>query len=432
VYGHTTSAGLVYTDITANMVYKLTPSLSAFDTVFSAPAPPRGTSYIYPVGIAFDGIYYWVVNSSNTSDNLFKVSYKGKVETRIDLPYEEPGTLVYSTVDVRIPPTPIVTAVAPSVGVVGRTNIAVDVYGNEFVNRPGLAVSFGEGVTVDSLQFVSSTQLHLKISIVVGATPGKRDIRVTNPGGRFATLVQKFEVDLITPVTHLWLTESDMDSLYSIRIADSTTILKKWNTHNIAAGQNPQGLAFDGTNIWLCAAGSDKKIYKLNTSDTVLSAISSIPGPTSAGTLRGIAWYDSSLWVTVSGLSGNSGKIYRVNPSTGAVQDSVNTPGIEPRAVVFANGIMYTNDATLDSLYIYDGAAWKSVFQTPIPSTVPVTSANRLATGLAWDGTNFWIANSNGNYDYIMQVNTIGILLQSFPSPRIGPAVISGIVVTPN
>ncbi len=429
VYGRTATAGIVYTDIGTNKIYKLIPDLSAVDTVFSSPLPPRGTYYTYPSGITFDGQYYWIVNSSNTSDHLFVVSYKGHVETMFDLPYYEPGSIVYSTVDVRIPPAPVLTAITPNYGVSGRS-LSVDILGSEFVNKPGLTVTMGEGITVDTLTYVSTTQLHVKITIDSNATVGYHDVTVINPGGKRATLVSKFQVALAPPVTHLWLIEQDLDSLYSIRISDTASILKKWDTRVIAAGGSPQGLAYDGTNLWLCAAGTDKKLYKLNTNDSVLSSLAVLPGPTSSGTLRGITWESGSLWVTVS-AAGTSGRIYRVDPSTGAIQDSVNTPGMEPRAVVFANGSMFTNDTSIDSVFVFNGISrtWNSVFATPTPPGG--TTSNRFATGMAWDGTNFWIANSSTTYDHVFQVSPLGVVLQYIASPRIGSAQITGIVVTP-
>ncbi len=427
VYHRSSVAGIVYTDVTTNKVYKLLPELSAFDTLFTSPTPPRGTSYVSPYGITTDGEFYWIINSSGIADHLYKLSYTGHPEERFDLPYPEPGAIVYTTVDVRIPPTPGLIAVTPNQGVQGRT-LSVDVYGSEFVNRAGLTVSFGSGVTVDSIQFVSTTQLHVTITIDSTASAGNRNVTVTNPGGHSVTMSGLFQVTLTPPVTHLWLIESDLDSLYNIRFSDSAFVMKKWDTHGIAAGGSPQGLAYDGSNIWLCAAGTDKKLYKLKTTDSVLSALKTIPAPTQSGTLRGITFEAGSMWVVVSTV----GKIYRVDTTNGVIQDSVLTPGTEPRAVVFANGRMYTNDTSLDSVYVYNGStqSWSGVFATPTPTGG--TTANRFATGMAWDGNYFWISNSTNNFDNVYQVTSSGIVLQSFVAPRVGPALLSGLVITPN
>jgi DNA-binding beta-propeller fold protein YncE len=143
--------------------------------------------------------------------------------------------------------------------------------------------------------------------------------------------------------------------------------------------------------------------------------------------MRGIVWDNGSIWVTVSTV----GKIYRVDPITGAVLDSVTTPGVEPRGVAFANDQLYCNDTSLDSIFVYNTStkSWRGVFATPTPPGG--STSNRFATGITWDGHNFWIANSTTTFDHVFKVTPTGTVLEYFSSPRIGPAQVTGIVYTP-
>lgn len=157
---------------------------------------------------------------------------------------------------------------------------------------------------------------------------------------------------------------------------------------------------------------------------------SSIAAPPTAGTLRGIAWNNGTMWLAVSGTG--SAKIYNLNPTTGAVLDSINTPGVEPRGIAFVNGQLYCNDTSLDMVYVYStlNASWTGAFATPTPPGG--TTGNRFATGLTWDGTNFWIANSTNNFDHVFRLSATGTILQYFTAPGVGLAQLSGLVYTPN
>jgi streptogramin lyase len=423
VYGRGSEAGIYYTDVTKNAVYRFRTDRPQFDSVFASPTPPRGISYNYPVGIAHDGTTFWVVNSSNTADHLFQLDYSGRIINRYDLPYREMGPIVWTPVDVRIPIPPAVLAVNPNSGVRGAT-LDVQVIGSGF--RTGATVSFGAGVQVVSSSVTSQTQIRTTVTIELAATLGKRNVTVTLPGGVTATGDTLFAVTALPQIPYLWVADqaSGQFAIHKIRVSD-TTLVQSWPTTIVSSG-SPQGLAFDGTNVWLCASGTDRKLYRLDTSGPTLSAISSIPAPTASGTLRGIVWDNGSLWLAIS----NPSKLYKLNPTTGAVLDSVNAPGTEPRGIVFANGNLYCNDTNLDSVYVLNAAnrTWSSVFQTPTTGT-----ASRFATGLTWDGTSFWIANSTTNSDYLFKVPISGTpILQSFRPSITGDPQLTGLLYTTN
>jgi hypothetical protein len=428
IYGKASDAGICYSDVTSRMVYFFKREFAQFDTLFSAPIPPRGKDYRLPVGLTYDGINFWLVNGSTSTeaDHLYKLSIAGKELNRFDLPYDSPGPIVFATLDVRIPAAPSVLSVVPNSGVRGET-LPVIVSGEGFRSGADLTINFGDGIRIDTLNYISMTQLYTVITIDTDAVIGKRNVTVTNAGGRSSTADSIFEVTLYPKIPKLWLADQQYDSLYQIRISD-TTIINRWATAPITT--SAQGVAFDGTNLWLCASGTERRIYKIDTASSTLSALSSIPSPTASGTLRGVAWEAGSMWLAISQVvASTEGRIYRLDPTTGIVLDSVATPGYEPRGIVFANGNLYCNDTNLDSVYVYSSSSrsWKSVFQTPT-----VTGASRFATGLAWDGSNFWIANSTTSSDYLFKVTPTGIVLQTYRPVTTGDPQLTGLVYTPN
>lgn len=95
---------------------------------------------------------------------------------------------------------PEITRVSPSIGF-GGDRMMVTIEGANFV--PGVTtIDFGDGVTVDSVQTVRSTEIRTNITIDSGAPPGPRDIVAWNPqpGGGSVRLPQAFNVQDPIPV----------------------------------------------------------------------------------------------------------------------------------------------------------------------------------------------------------------------------------------
>ena len=424
VYGRGPDPGLYYSDVTSDKVYKFLPSTPYFDTVFSAPKPPLGASYIYPAGLAYDGTFFWLINSSNVADHLYRISYTNKEQIRYDLPYPSMATLVWSSVDVRVTDAISVSSVSPSSGVPG-SNYSVDVFGTGFKPGYGVAVDFGVGISVSAPQYVSASQLKVNIIIDPAAVTGKRNVKVTNPSGKFAVGDSLFEVTATLQIPYLWIADqaAGQYAVHKIRATD-TTLVKSWSTTAILSSSGAQGLAFDGTNFWMSTSGTDRKIHKIDTTGASLASLASITVPAVGGTVRGIT-FDASgnVWVSISLITGGGGRIYKMNSATGAVLDSIASPGQNPRGITFAGGILYCNDTDLDSVYSFSGSAWSAKFQTPTYG-----GASRFSTGLTWDGTNFWIANSTTASDYVFKVSTTGTVLQTFRPAVSGDPQFTGLV----
>ncbi len=415
-YGRGASPGLYIADVDLDSVYAYRTDKYMFGDGFVSPQPPRGASYIFPVGLAFDGVDFWLVNSSSAGDHLYQIDYKGLERNRIELPYLTPGPIVWANYDVRTAGPPTVTAVTPNTGTRGSLMV-VAVTGTGFRPGDGLSVSFGAGITVTDIVFTTGELLEVEISVAADASFGPRDVTVTNPDGKSATAPASFTILSIDPLAgYIWVADQGVDSLYKIRIID-TTVVQSWSTLGVAPGGSAQGLTYDGSHIWLCAAGTDARVFMLNTSGATLSVLNSvIAPPDGAGTARETAFDGLHLW------TGNSttDKVYQQDTATGELLDSIATPGGEIRGLLFANDLLYCTDKDTDSVYAYneETSSWTPLFTTPVPPEG--SEANRWVTGMGWDGVNFWFVNGTGTYDYLFQVSVDGAVLRTYEVPNRG------------
>jgi hypothetical protein len=88
---------------------------------------------------------------------------------------------------------PILTSLSPSVGAPGQS-LTVTINGLNF--QPGATASFGTGISVNGVDFVSSTAVRAHITISPSASEGERTVTLTNPDGGSGDLVDGFLVSL--------------------------------------------------------------------------------------------------------------------------------------------------------------------------------------------------------------------------------------------
>jgi len=110
---------------------------------------------------------------------------------------DEASTTVPVTLQVSPAEAPTVASVSPNSGEQGAT-LEVTIGGTNFTGAT--AVSFGDGITVNSFTVVSTTQITTNISISATATLGSRDVSVTTPDGT-GTLTDGFTVVATGSVT---------------------------------------------------------------------------------------------------------------------------------------------------------------------------------------------------------------------------------------
>ena len=142
-------------------------------------------------------------------------------------------------------------------------------------------------------------------------------------------------------------------------------------------GSNPEAIAFDGANIWV-TSGTGNTVAKLLASTGALVNTYSV-----GSNPNGIAFDGTNIWVT----NVNDGTVTKLLASSGALQGTYKVGG-RPQGVAFDGTNIWVaneNDGTVSKLLASSGTAL---------ATITVGSG---PFGVAFDGTNIWVANYYSN-----------------------------------
>jgi streptogramin lyase len=188
---------------------------------------------------------------------------------------------------------------------------------------------------------------------------------------------------------NLWMSSYISQSgIYKLDPADGTVLHKC--TPPVAWHEGYGGLAFDGTYLWQADAYGGG-IYQLDPTDC--SIVHTIPSP--GNSPSDLAWDGQNLWV----LSYPEQKMFKLDPTDGSIVDIFYAPS-------------EIGQAQLAGL-TYDGRfLWLSTSNYDLlkidPSTGQVISS-LLTTisrpdGLAWDGSYLWVASFDRARLYLVYV----------------------------
>jgi YVTN family beta-propeller protein len=149
-----------------------------------------------------------------------------------------------------------------------------------------------------------------------------------------------------------------------------------------AVGTNPQGIAFDGANLWVANNGSSN-VTKLNAATGAAIGTYPVGSPTLGGNPSAIAFDGTSIWVT----SGGPDRVTKLNAATGAVIASYPV-GQNSYGIAFdgANIWVASNGPNNVTKVTVAAESWVTYYAGVGPSAV------------AFDGTNIWVADADGNY----------------------------------
>lgn len=147
-----------------------------------------------------------------------------------------------------------------------------------------------------------------------------------------------------------------------------------------AVGNHPEGMAFDGTDLWI-ANSADNSVTKLRASDgAVLGTFTALGG----GTVPDAVAFDgANIWVT----DGNSAEVTELRASDGALL--ANEPvGNGPQGIAFdGRNVWVANNS--------DGTVTRLLTVSPFTSTTFTVGGYPYA--IAIDGANIWVASSAYN-----------------------------------
>jgi len=171
------------------------------------------------------------------------------------------------------------------------------------------------------------------------------------------------------------------------------------------AGISPQGLAYDGRNLWQSDIGG-RLIYKLDPVTGEIRGSFTAPGPSNCQPI-GLGWDGHDLW---NADSRDPERLWQVD-TLGTVLDSIPAPGDSPYGLAWGAGYIWVSQNDLGDVGLIcqidpETGELENSFECPGGGTSP--------NGIAHDGVDLWIAVNTD--DTIYRVDD-GISGQPVPFP---------------
>ena len=139
----------------------------------------RATIFGYPISSSSLDVIFAQISGAATfnpsSNQYVTIWLASNTSTARQINIDSKGLVTLAS---TLGPAPGVTAANPTNRGTGAVSQNIVVTGSGFIATP--SASFGAGITVNNTTFNSSTQVTMNITIAEGATPGTRDITVTN------------------------------------------------------------------------------------------------------------------------------------------------------------------------------------------------------------------------------------------------------------
>ena len=184
---------------------------------------------------------------------------------------------------------------------------------------------------------------------------------------------------------NVWVTNSADGTVSKLRASDGLTL------GTFAVGGSPHGIAFDGVNIWV-ANTTDNTLTKLQASDGAsLGTFNVGPGPLA------LAFDGTNLWVANSGAH----SISKINVSDGSVLGTFGSLNGSPQALAF------------DGSSIWVGAArgfskGGFIYRFALDGSSLGSFGSIEAFGMIFDGTNIWELHASSGDALLIKRGTDG------------------------
>ena len=201
--------------------------------------------------------------------------------------------------------------------------------------------------------------------------------------------------------TSLWMVSDDDQTIYKLDPA-TMTILDSIPT---PAATWSFGLGHDGSDLW-GDVDSPELIYRLD--DVTGAVLNSFASPYSSP--NGVVFDGTNLW-----HSAFSSDLALMDPSTGVVVRTIPSPGNgNPRGLELFDGSLWVVDANTypeDGIYRLDPSNG-----SVLSSYVPAGAAFGLIYGLAHDGTRFWLSDIDTNQIHTIRLEEALVFYDGFES----------------
>ena len=191
------------------------------------------------------------------------------------------------------------------------------------------------------------------------------------------------------------VSDSDADGADGSSVGASLRLVQSF----AGPGQSPQGIAWDGSHIWVSASAT---LFEMDTQGNLVNSISVGPG-------QGIVWDGAAFWH----------HDWTIAHFTIADNSYTTIGSFKSPATVSGGGI--NDDLAWDGQNLWLANQYK-VFQLSTAGTVlsGTFSFAQNVAGLDWDGAHFWITySSNGmrNKTVFAALDTSGRVINTFSSP---------------
>ena len=170
---------------------------------------------------------------------------------------------------------------------------------------------------------------------------------------------------------NVWVTNPGSNNVTVVNAATGSSV-----TYD--SGSDPDGIAFDGTNMWV-ANYTPATVTKIRASDGVILQTISV-GTSGVSNPRLLAYDNVSnyIWVTVGG----DNKVKKIDPATGGIVGDYDVPG--PYAIVFDGTYMWVTEGILNKV---------AKIRTSDGAILATYDAGVGPNGITFDGTYIWITD---------------------------------------
>jgi len=209
---------------------------------------------------------------------------------------------------------------------------------------------------------------------------------------------------------YLWVSDDSTDIIYSINHLNGSI-----NSSFSSPGSESRGLTYDGTYLWNIDNNA-RKIFKLSPDDGSVIDFLELP---EEYPFTGLTWDGTYLWSAYS--AGWSSSVVRIDPANGNVDSSF---FCDAEGLAFDGTYLWNNKSSYGSSKglvekheLHHGSKIE-YFRTP----------GYYPTGLTWDGSYLWLADSEADSLYQIDVKPTEVeeslqapvsfvLKQNYPNP---------------
>lgn len=261
-----------------------------------------------------------------------------------------------------IPPLspPVASAITPATGLQG-TEVQVGISGSNFLY--GAFAGFGAGVTLTDAQLVGSDSLLVTIAIDNTATPGARNVKVSNRDLQSSTLAGAFTV---LQSTRHYASPAGGNVFPYVHPADAATTVGA----ALSAAGDGDSVLVEGTTIAASSFNVDKDVWLLGAWNAGFTARDVVSGRTLLQLTRNVSFVSGGSdggidGFTIEGGSGSNAPSPTSGTFGGGVRVELTGATIRNCEIRQCNatgggGIsVYQGDVTIENTYIHDNTAVK-------------------------------------------------------------------------